>query len=69
MSKNYITDLKIDSNLFPSTGNGFQLKFEETAADSGKFQVSLIDKDGTTVLDPVLLDNNIQTYEFYSGGQ
>ena len=67
--KNFITDLKIDSNLFPSTGNGFQLKFEETEEDSGKFQVSLINKDGTTVLsDPVLLDNNIQTYEFYSGG-
>ena len=69
LSKKFITDLNINSTLFPSTGKEFQLMFEETGEESGKFQVSLIDKDGMTSLsDPVILDNNIQTYEFYSGG-
>ena len=62
----YITDVKVDYALFPYEGNGFQLKFEETALDSGQFKVALIDNDGTTVLsEPVVLDNNIQTYDFY----
>ena len=67
LADSYITDVKVDYASFPYEGNGFQLKFEEKApVDSGQFQVTLIDNDGITALSaPVVLDDNIQTYEFY----
>ena len=42
------------------------MHFDETATDSGKYQVTLKAADGTELSNPVILDNNIQTYKFYS---
>ncbi len=63
----YVTGLTIDSNQFQNVGNDYQLKYTDTG--SGKYSVTLVDSDGTTAIsDPVILDDNIQNYEFYSGG-
>ena len=66
LAASYISGLQIDSEMFTSARAGYQLHFDETATDSGKFQVTLKAADGTELSDPVILDNNIQTYKFYS---
>jgi flagellin len=64
----FITNLKIDSDTFQNTGNGYQLKFDEIG-DAGEYTVTLVSTDGTTALsEPVKLDDNVQKYEFWNGG-
>ncbi|WP_312889196.1 flagellin [Desertibacillus haloalkaliphilus] len=65
-----VTDLTITNESFNYAGEDLTLQYAETEDGSGIFEVTLYARDGVTPLsDPVTLDNNTQTYKFYSGSE
>ena len=66
LTNQYISNVKIDSDAFTNTGDGFRVVYNETDT-AGKYTVTLTDKDGTVLSDPVILDDNQQDYDFYNG--
>lgn len=61
----YINNVTIDPTKFTAKGEDFRLVYAETSAGSGKFTVTLQDKNGTPLSQAVILDDNQQNYKFY----
>ncbi|KGR80612.1 flagellin N-terminal helical domain-containing protein [Ureibacillus manganicus] len=64
---NYISGVQFSDTASVAAGNGFTVEFAEVGT-SGVFTAQFKDALGVNIGDAVTLDNNVQTYEVFSGG-